>query len=536
MKFSAVALSAELGKHLLLLLLYTPIHYGLYYLSENWWVYPGYSTWYIPLGLRLAMLLVLPYRFWPTLFISGLLVYFVILKPDSFPGIQVFLLNNMLNELIHQGIGYFLPVLIVKRLCWAQGQWLQSVKATLWLLFAMLLTQLGNVWLLSDWAASAGEPGKIEVNLSFFVGGWVGILLSTPIILTLYYLWQERQSWHWPALIKALAMAGAILVPSLTLYHWNTETLYLLRPLGILPVILFAYLYRWAGANSMAFAINLLLAISVFGQSGTDLIKDMQFYIFVLGVSSLLLGALMTQQRQLTSQLEKRNLILEQLAERNRFLAQKVVAVQEKERKALSQELHDEVGQNITALQTELKVLEHHFPRLKDSQAMQLTRRSATQIYNSVYNLLHWLRPRILDELGLTKTLSGNYFSSRLQRAGIRYHCRLSGDIDGLDEDLSIALFRIVQEGVNNCIKHARADNFYLDLDVAERTSLNMRDDGCGISRVAGPGTPSGGFGLDGIRDRVVALNGETEILNDKGTIIQISIPGEQAGAENTVS
>lgn len=520
----------------MLLLLYTTAHYGFYYLSENWWVYPGYSTWYLPLGLRLAMLLLLPYRFWPTLFVSSLLVYFVILRPDSFPGIQVFLLNNMMHELIHQGIGYFLPVFIVKRVCRVDGQWLQSVKATLWLLVAMLLIQLGNVWLLSDWAASAGELGKIEVNLSFFVGGWVGILLSTPAILTLYYLWQERQSWQWPEVIKALAIATAILVPSLTLYQWNTETLYLLRPLGILPVILFAYLYRWAGANSMAFVINLLLAISVFGQSGTDLIKDMQFYIFVLGISSLLLGALMTQQRQLTSQLEKRNLTLEQLAERNRFLAQKVVAVQEKERKALSQELHDEVGQNITALQTELKVLEHHFPGLKDSQAMKLTKQSAIQIYNSVYNLLQWLRPRILDEVGLSGTLTGSYFRHRLQRAGIVYHCNLNGDIDGLADDLSIALFRIVQESVNNAVKHAGAKNVYLSLDIAENISLRIHDDGVGISLTERASEASGGFGLSGIRDRVVALKGETEILNDKGTIIQITIPGEQTGADNIVS
>src|SRR5690606_25088983 len=110
----------------------------------------------------------------------------------------------------------------------------------------------------------------------------------------------------------------------------------------------------------------------------------------------------------------------------------------------------------------------------------------------------------------------------------------MSGDLDGLGETRSLALYRIVQEGLTNCVRHAGAAHFYIDLtrDAAPGGAvlLEMRDDGAGLAADA-PRTR--GSGLAGMRERVALLGGQFELLSGpgRGVTIRVEIPLDREDA-----
>ena len=257
-----------------------------------------------------------------------------------------------------------------------------------------------------------------------------------------------------------------------------------------------------------------------------------QFLLQMMTVA-LVLGsfvALLTTYRVLV--LERRHDAqrkqIEETQNNLRRLSHRLVQAQEMERTALSRELHDEVGQKMTALGMELRNLE----KLRDSnpgafeKRMEEVKRLNIDAMRAIRDLAMGLRPSMLDDLGLEAALEwqGREFS---RHTGVPAVVQVNSALDELPESQRTCIYRVVQEALTNCARHAKARNVLVSVS-KERNGIAVlvQDDGIGFS-------PSlrGGLGLLGIQERVQALDGKLHIASadGKGTTLKVEIPAAVA-------
>ena len=231
-----------------------------------------------------------------------------------------------------------------------------------------------------------------------------------------------------------------------------------------------------------------------------------------------------------TQELVSRNSELRQQVKENRRLTQKILEVQESERRNIARELHDEMGQSLTAIRTDARLLQQYTSGDRSSlvyTAAVAIDTTAQRIYSVTYALMRALRPSALDDLGLVDALNQCVDSLHLERQGIELELQLGGALNELPEQLCIQCFRIVQEALTNCVKYASASQVCLlvRFDETEPYTLVIRveDDGVGFD----PSVQERGFGLIGMRERALALEGTFEVrsLQGQGTWIQVELP-----------
>jgi two-component system sensor histidine kinase UhpB len=187
-----------------------------------------------------------------------------------------------------------------------------------------------------------------------------------------------------------------------------------------------------------------------------------------------------------------------------------VITAQEEERKRLARELHDETCQKLAALGMRLDTaLRADSPcamrgRLGDARAL------ATQTLDDVHRVIFDLRPSVLDDLGLLAAIRW-YAHRQLEPAGIAVRCDFA-DLDlHLPAEIDTALFRSVQEAVNNIARHSRAENALIEIHhAAEGLQIAIDDDGVGfdLNEVTSTVDSGRGLGLTGLRERMELLGG----------------------------
>jgi signal transduction histidine kinase len=222
----------------------------------------------------------------------------------------------------------------------------------------------------------------------------------------------------------------------------------------------------------------------------------------------------------------------EQAEERLRHLSQQLVSSQEQERKFLSRELHDEIGQLLTALRMELGNLE----RAKNGNGsdwaphLEQAKKLAETTLRSTRDIAMGLRPAMLDVLGLGPALEW-----QAREYSRRYHTpiqlEVAGDLKDLPDPHRTYLYRIVQEGLTNCARHAQAKNIKVRLqDENGQMAVTVEDDGVGFDQRDGGVVY--GLGLLGMTERVRELCGKIAIKSEpgKGTRIDVLLPREQEG------
>jgi len=217
----------------------------------------------------------------------------------------------------------------------------------------------------------------------------------------------------------------------------------------------------------------------------------------------------------------RRNLLAEQ-----RRLTFKLLNLQEDERRELARELHDEFGQCLAAINAATTGIEqsagYHADIGEDAGRIK---RITGHMMDAIRSLLMRLRPAGFDELGLAASLQGLVASWNSTQAGrIRFTLNLSGQVDGLSPEQSIALFRIVQEGINNIVKHASASQAEINLAVASaQVCLQITDNGSARELPFA----KGGVGLPGIQERAAGFNGRMElaIIQPQGLKLTVSMP-----------
>lgn len=219
---------------------------------------------------------------------------------------------------------------------------------------------------------------------------------------------------------------------------------------------------------------------------------------------------------------------LETEQEQTRKLAQQLASMQEEERRRLSRELHDEAGQALTALKISLQLIQADISEESLHQRLGAVVNLADETLERVRVLAQNLRPPSLDTVGLNPTLEGfcRDFSRRTQ---LTIHYEGAEDLPPVSPEISISLYRFLQEALTNIIKHACADTVWVLLQYDdEAIFLSVEDNGKGFLYSV-TNTGSGKIGLVGMQERFHLLGGNLDVNSqpDYGTRLTASIPWE---------
>jgi two-component system sensor histidine kinase UhpB len=229
----------------------------------------------------------------------------------------------------------------------------------------------------------------------------------------------------------------------------------------------------------------------------------------------------------------------------NRQLTRAIQSRLEEERRSIARELHDELGQCVTAIKTIGTAISNRTQETApDVHANALTIVSvASHIYDVVHGIIRQLRPTALDHLGLSETLKDSVSAWRERHPDIACELRLEGTIEGMGETINITVYRIVQECLTNVARHAVATRLDIhvtrsnDLQHGDVVKVAVRDNGKGFAQQREREATR--FGLIGMRERVQALEGEFRIDSRPGegvtvtAIIPVRTPASDSrGAE----
>jgi two-component system sensor histidine kinase UhpB len=216
-----------------------------------------------------------------------------------------------------------------------------------------------------------------------------------------------------------------------------------------------------------------------------------------------------------------------QRLQENRELTQMIQAHIEEERRSIARELHDELGQSITAIKSiGLSILqrsERHDERV--SEAAQLIVDTAGRMYDAVHEMIPRLRPFALDSFGLSDALTDLAGEWRTRHPEVEMRLQIDEPLPELDDAVTTCAYRIVQEALINALRHAHAS--HIDVALAhEPESLVVRvaDDGVGLPP---DWDQPGHYGVRGMRERAAALGGTFEFERGKqaGTRVMVRLP-----------
>jgi len=233
---------------------------------------------------------------------------------------------------------------------------------------------------------------------------------------------------------------------------------------------------------------------------------------------------------QLESRGERQHARAMQAERQMRQLSQQLVHAQEEERRAISRELHDEIGQMLTGLRMEFRSLAkmHHVSPEQFQSRIEQGKGLLDQALQSVRDIAMGLRPSMLDDLGLEAALQWQVrdFSRRHE---IPVNITVKTSLADLPESDKTNLYRIVQEALTNCARHSNAKSIAILIERENgNLRLTIRDDGIGFR----PGTNGKGLGLVGIQERAREMGGSMTIeSNSRGTALTITMPAERSAA-----
>lgn len=215
----------------------------------------------------------------------------------------------------------------------------------------------------------------------------------------------------------------------------------------------------------------------------------------------------------------------------NRRLLQNLYEIQEKERRTLARELHDELGQWLAAIHAEAEIICSSLGNKSVVQeSAECIKESAKEMHIVIRNMLHKLCPALLDALGLPDSLLDLKDKWCVHHAHITLEFKLEGKLDDLNEHINITIYRIVQEALTNICSHADATQASVNLQrIGDKNSatdyllLSIQDNGKGYDT----NQKSRGLGLLGMRERAIAVGGEliTRSIPNDGTQIEVKLP-----------
>lgn len=413
-----------------------------------------------------------------------------------------------------------------------QNRWAAGEAAVLSALPYVLLAVPTAITLL------APQPVRLSaaLGLTAAAAGW------TAWFVTLHPEWgrnRPRMGTYYVGLV--VLSAGLV-----TVAPWN----------GIFALIGYVHAFEYLkGAMRYAGAVATSMVLAVTYLGGLDRIDGTDWWLWLaitvvsstLSVGSLYATELWVrqgelQQRSLT-ELHRANDRLERALEENATLhaqllqqAREAGAVDERQR--MAGEIHDTLAQGLAGILTQLQAAEQHLDRPDAARrhlgnGMDLTRESLTQARRTV----HAVQPDLLRRAHLPDALE-QVVTRWSGLHEVDTSITTTGDPRPMHPEVEVTLLRAAQESLANVAKHAGASRVGLTLSyMGDRVTLDVRDDGVGfepdLPRTVG--TPDGGFGLAGMRQRVQRLAGRLEIESGPGdgTVVSASVPAIPAGADS---
>jgi signal transduction histidine kinase len=220
---------------------------------------------------------------------------------------------------------------------------------------------------------------------------------------------------------------------------------------------------------------------------------------------------------------------LEQAHERLRALSRRLLEVQEEERRRLARDLHDDIGQALTALKIQLGSLERAGDesalRARIAECVETTQHTLER----VRQLSLSLRPPQLDDLGLAAAIR-SHLDRQARVAGLAAHFEAREALPEVSAETETACFRVAQEAINNVLRHAHANSVWVRLYHADgRLALSVRDDGAGfdLESARRHGAAGESLGLVGMEERIAVAGGSLELDSapGKGTAVVAKFP-----------
>jgi two-component system, NarL family, sensor histidine kinase UhpB len=212
---------------------------------------------------------------------------------------------------------------------------------------------------------------------------------------------------------------------------------------------------------------------------------------------------------------------LEQSIRNNHRLTQQIIHLQEEERKKLARDLHDEIGQYLTAVHVDASALVAAKKLSVARESAQAIAQITRQMMVTIQDILARLRPRVLDELGLSLALAELIHHWHDRNRGIMVVNAISNHLSQHDESVSVTVYRILQECLTNISKHAAATRVTIEVTEGEQgLYLLVEDDGRGFDT----SVQSRGYGLAGMQERVEGLMGSMKISSAPGQGTRIEV------------
>jgi two-component system sensor histidine kinase UhpB len=217
------------------------------------------------------------------------------------------------------------------------------------------------------------------------------------------------------------------------------------------------------------------------------------------------------------------NAMLERLEGERASSSARALLAQESERRRIAQELHDEVGQSMTAILLALKQAADDASEPLRGE-LQLVQEITRESLDEVRRLVRRLRPGVLDDLGLISALT-SLTGEFAAHSGLRVSRSFDSDLPELDRETELVLYRVTQESLTNAARHAEARRVDVSLRRAgDAVVLDVSDDGRGI------GPAPEGAGIRGMRERALLIGAELDVVRAarSGTRVRLTLPGEE--------
>jgi signal transduction histidine kinase len=516
-------------------------------------VHPSATAVWPGTGIALAAILLLGYGVWPGIFLGSFVVNLT--TTGSILSSLGIASGNTLEALA----GAYL----VAKFANGRKVFDRAEDIFKFLLFASVLATIigasvGTASVFLAGFSRGAQPGQ------FWSTWWLGDMAGAVLVTPCFLLWSSQTAVHRsrrPMVLQGIAFVSALLVGAIVFGNFPfSHTLdYPMKFICIPFVVWMAFVMS---PRASALAVLVFAAVSIasalHAARGVPIPNEsflvMQVFSTVVALTSLLVSTAVTERNRYEQTLEKAKIQLEgkvfertqqleeriarqERAERSlQELSARLLRTQDQERRNLARELHDSTGQSLAVLIMNLaacsKAAEKFSPELagKLAENEKIIRTISDELRTTSY-LLH---PPLLDEMGLQAGLRW-YIEGFKERTNIEVSLNLFENLQRLQPDLELMIFRVVQECLTNIHRHSGSSTAEISLSNSmERLSLQIRDHGSGMSperlaAVSGPG--SGGVGLRGMRERVKDFGGEFEIFSDgNGTLLRAVIPLRASG------
>jgi two-component system sensor histidine kinase UhpB len=483
---------------------YIAAYAGLYSLSSVYW--------FLPAGLRLAALWMSPRRDWWLLALGDMgAIALILLYRGNFTMYSTVMAAAVVPWCLYASIVAIFgrppganptPESMVRFLVCGLGASAAS---------ALALTLINAI----DDGAMHSRP--IAVYFNFALGDFIGVLLMAPLLRIL--LAQVRGK---PMAWEALFARGLVFVPALCALALNALPV---ERTEFDPVVLSSFALFWIAYRFgwRAGAISLILLSTGVHIVEEDIFRvwqpvQLQLFMAAAGFATLTLGisadSLRTQDRALRASIDMLSTRTRALAE----AANRIVSQQEDERRRIGAELHDQLGQDMTAIATRLRLVARatDAPHVRDG--LRSIESLVADAHEHLRETIQSLHPLVLDRFGLARALKEGPMAELARAHDIDYQCIIEGEVDALPADIATAIYRICQEVTTNCVRHGCGGRMRIDLTlhrhlIASDLMLRIEDDAGTFDITSG----KMGLGLQNIYDRADAIGAEYTFDPDSG-------------------